>query len=284
MNSFGSIAGRGDRADYRWGATNADANTRAYSLMYHKVGGNPGEVVVNGNAAAGEFAGVNMTLPAEPISTTTVEDLSAISVRAKNLTLALRPARVNVWAAPSTTFAEGTKVIADGTNDRVKPMPAGSTAQVLGIVKEGKTTGADPELIQIELLAPGCFEGAQTISAFGTDAMVNNRWLVSGYSTIAAAASGLFVVPQDGIIKNLTGKLKVAAGGGKTITLTVFKSSDGGATFTATTLTVAVVDPATLASENTIRAAVSKGDILAIKITTADAGAAEGMSASFQYA
>jgi hypothetical protein len=283
INSFGSIAGRGDRTDYRWGAVNADANTRLYSIMCHKVGGQPGEVVVNGHASAGEFAGINTTAPAEPISTNTLEDLATLGVRAKNLTLALPPARVNLWAAPNTVFAEGDKLFADGRNDRVKVMPVGSSAQVIAICKEAKTTGADPETIQGELIAPGTIAGGYNVSAFGIDGVTDAKWLSVTWSNHAASVQGLFMAPADGVIKNLTAKLKTAAGGGKTITVTVHRSTDGGATFSATLLLVNIVDPAVIASNIANRVTVTKGDIFAIKVTTADPGAAAGLSAVFQY-
>lgn len=286
MNSFGSIAnGRGDIYDFRRGATNADANTRAYSLMHIKVGGNEGEVVVNGHASAGEFAGVNMLLPPEPIATSTVEDLAAISVRAKNLTLALAPAIINVWAKPNTAFVEGQRLIEEAGQDRVQPLPTGGTQQVIAQCLQTKTTGANPELIQVLLQAPGMSAGSDNICGFGTDAVVTDRYLRDSWTTFLGANTpvGLFVCPADGFIKNLFGKLKTAAAGGKIVTLTVRKSTDGGATFADTLLTCSITDPAVIGANITNRVAVAQGDILGIRVTSADPGNAAGLSAVFQY-
>lgn len=284
MNSFGSISnGRGDIFEFRRGGTNGDANTRLYSLMHFKVGGNEDELVVNGHADAGEFAGVNMTAPPEPIATTKVEDLVALTVRAKNLTLALSPAVVNLWAKPSTAFRQGDLLIEEAGQDRAMPLPVGGTQKVIAQCLETKTTGAGTELVQVLLLAPGAPAGAHPIRGFGIDAVVDDRHLVTTWGNHNNGAYGLFVAPANGFIKNLFAKLKTAAGGGKAVTYTVRRSTDGGATWADTALTCTITDPAVTAEDITHRVAVTRGDLLGIRVTSADPGAAVGSSAVFQY-
>ena len=289
MNGIPSINnGHGDNKLWHRPAINADNNTRAYSLMYFKVGGNPGEVVVNGNAAAGSFAGINQTLPPEPIRTNTIENMSTAGVGAKNLDLALAPSRINVWAAPNTTFVEGGYLIADGS-DRVMPAPNGTTQELICQSLESKTTGADPELIWVEVLAPYARRAPQSFTGFGLDTPgAVDQWLKKEYAnhTAAGTPAALHVMDRNGKVSRLFIKLKTAPGAGKSLTYTLKRSQNGGATWADTGLTVTIADTATSAVDEVASHNVNanQGDLLGIAATGVVGGPAAnaGVSGSFQ--
>jgi acetylornithine/succinyldiaminopimelate/putrescine aminotransferase len=70
---------------------------------------------------------------------------------------------------------------------------------------------------------------------------------------------------------------------GKTLTYTVRKSSDGGGTWADTALTCSVTGTATEGADNSNKVSVSKGDLLAIRVTSADVGAADSTFANFIF-
>lgn len=269
--------GRGDRDDILFfGYTNADATMRSYSLAYSKVGGAEGEIVRSGNAAAGAFRGVVNVLTPEPLAS------GAFAV-GERVTVVEAPARISVFFAPSTTYADGDLLIDNGS-DQVIPRPQGSTSPVVGLCTVSKTTAAAEELGQMSLLASGSAPavGVQ-VTGFGVDAPVDGRYLIRTFGNHAAGETALDMAVNSGRIRNLTVKLKTAAGAGKTLTYTVMKSSDGGATFSTTALTLDITGTGLVAQSAVgLSAAVAKGDLLGIRVNSADVGAAVGSNASFQ--
>lgn len=270
--------GRGDRDDlFYFGAINQDATLRSYSLAYCKVGGLEGEIVRSGNAAAGTFRGVVNTLTPEPLA-------SGAIAAGEEVTVVRAPGLISVFFAPSTTFADGDLLIDNGS-DQVIPLPQGSTSPAIGVCTVTKTTGSSEELGQMELIGAGGLGsrvGAQ-VSAFGVNAPTDGYYLVRTFGNHNNGAVGLEVANAAGRIKNLFVKLNTAGGAGKTLTWTVMKSSDGGATWTATALTLSITGTATSGKTAAgLSAAVAQGDILGIRVNSVDVGTAVGSYASFQ--
>lgn len=266
--------GQGDRFDWHWGYTAQDTNLRSYSLCYSKVGGSAGDVVRGDHASKGKFVGINGYLTREPLSSGSI----ALD---EPITVAKAPARMSAWFAPNTQYNDGDLLVDNGA-DQVIPLPVGSNQPVIGQCSVTKLTGATEELGQLDLLSGQASLGKQPVFGFGADAPANNKWLAAPGQNHAASAVALGMAAAAGKIRNLAVKLSVAPGGTDAVTYTVHKSSDGGATWSATALTVTITGTATSAVDNTHIVSVSQFDVFAIKVTSSSVGSASISNATFQ--
>jgi hypothetical protein len=200
------------------------------------------------------------------------------------LSVAMRPGMANfILAANSGAVAVGDYLIPTSTVGAVIPRPAGSNIPPVGRALEAKADSASERYIFGEILSPGIGTTGHRVSGFGANAPVNNDYLNVHFANHTATATGLFVAPATGIIRNLYIKSKTAPGAGKTLTYTVRKSSDGGATYSDTTLVATITGTNTEGADNTNKPAVTKGDLLAIRMTSADVGTADSSFANFIF-
>lgn len=276
-----SGAAHGDVSDYRRDFSNQSAIARAGAVMCHKVGGADEDVVVYGEASAGEVIGPCMSTSKDP---TLTDYLPTDGTGVCNLSVAMAPGETNlILAANSGAVIPGDYLIPTGVVGAVIPRPAGSNIPPVGRALQAVADSASERYVFAEILTPGIGTTGQRVSGFGNNAPANNNYVIGYFGNHTATATPLFVAPAAGIIRNLYVKLKTAGGAGKTLTYTVRKSSDGGATFADTALTCDVTGTATEGADNTNKVAVSKGDLLAIRITSADVGAADSTFANFIF-
>lgn len=269
-----SGAAHGPISDYRFNWSNKSAIMRLGAIACHKVGGNAEDIVVYGEATAGEVIGPVLQMDREP---TLTDYLPTDGDGVCSVAVAQRPARTNlILAANSGAVTFGDYLIPTSTVGAVIPRPAGSNIPPVARALESKADSASERYIYAEVLTPGIGTTGQRVSGIASDAPANAKSLNLHYTTLAASEVPLFVVPVAGIIRNLYAKMKTAPGAAKTVTYTVKKSSDGGATWSNTTLTCDVAGTNTSASDNAHAPAVAAGDFLAITITSADVGAAAG--------
>lgn len=276
-----SGAAHGPVADYRFDWSNQSSIMRVGALMCHKVGGNDGEVVVYGEATAGEVIGPCLSMK---YGTSLTEYLPTDGTGICSVSAPQRPGRADfILAASQGALVPGDYLIPTGTVGAVKKRPAGSNQPPVAKVLYAIANLAAEQYIYAEVLTGGGASSGIKISAFGADAPATNKWLSVNFANHANAAQHLFLVPATGKIRDLVVRGKTAPGAGKTITYTVHKSSDGGATFVATALTVDMVATAGPFADNTHIVDVTQGDVLAIKVTSADVGLADLSNATFAY-
>lgn len=276
-----SNALHGQTGEERYNWSNQSAIMRAGAVVCHKVGGAAEDVVVYGEATAGEVIGPCSWTSKDP---TLTDYLAQDDTGVCGMSVTQRPGRENfILAANSGAVAVGDYLIPTGVVGAVIPRPAGSNIPPVARALEAKADGASERYIYAEVLTPGIGVTGHRVSGFGNNAPTNNDYVLVQPANHTATATPLFAAPTAGIIRNLYVKLKTAGGAGKTLTYTVRKSSDGGATWADTALTCAVTGTATEGADNTNKVAVAKGDLLAIRITSADVGAADSTFANFIF-
>lgn len=101
-----------------------------------------------------------------------------------------------------------------------------------------------------------------------------------GKATVAASYVIIGLATFSGTAKNLVATLNVAPGLGENVSFTLYKSSDQGSTWTATTLTITIADSAKINIDSTNTPAISLGEMLAIQVVSS-AGVAAGPMATF---
>lgn len=278
-----SISGayHGPVGDYHFDWSNKSSIMRMGAIMCHKVGGAAEDVVVYGEATAGEIIGPCLGMGRDPALTSYLPvDGDGICSAAA----AQSPARSDfILAANSGAVAVGDYLIPTGAVGAVIPRPIGSSIPPVGRAVVAVADSASERYIYGEVLTPGIGTTGQRIMGWGNNAPTNNYSMASSNANHVNGHTPLFVVPAAGVIRNLFVKGKTAGGAGKTITFTVHKSSDGGTTWTATTLTCALTGTNTTASDTTHAPAVAAGDLLEIIVTSADVGALDADYANFIY-
>lgn len=277
-----TAAAHGDIADYRFDWSNQSAIARAGAVACHKVGGNAEDIVLYGETGYGEVIGPILSTSKDP---TLTDYLPTDGTGCCGTSIGQRPGRTNyIVAGSSGAIAVGDLLIPTGAVGAVIPRPIGSVIPAVAKALQAVANSSSEQYIFAEILTPGGGGVGNRITGYGSDAPVNAKFLNAHYTTIANAAVPLFVCPAAGRIRDLFVKIKTAGGAGKTVTYTVQKSTNGGTSFADTTLTCGVVGTATTGSDTTHQPTVAAGDLLAIAITTADAGTADGPElATFRF-
>lgn len=277
-----SGAAHGDITDYRRDYSNQSAIARAGAIACHKVGGADEDIVLYGEATAGEVIGPILSTSKDP---TLTDYLPTDGTGVCNASVAMRPGMANfILAANSGAVIPGDYLIPTGTVGAVMPRPAGSNVPPVGRSLQTIADSASERYCFAEVLSPGIGVTGQRISGFGADVPADDDYLVGYYANhVGTTPQHLFACPAAGIIRNLYVKSKTAPGGVLVVTYTVMKSSDGGATFSATALTCTITGTATEGADNTHAVAVAKGDILGIRVTSANVGTADESNANFIF-
>lgn len=271
-------AAHGDIGDYAFDWSLQSSIGRAGAIVCHKVGGAAEDVVLYGETGYGEVIGPIRTTSKDP---TLTDYLPTDSTGCCGVNVVQRPARTNfILAANSGAVAVGDFLIPTGAVGAVIPRPVGSTVPPVGKALQAVADSASERYCYGEVLTPGTGRDGHRIQGFGVDAPANNKWLSAPAANHANAAVILGVAEADGFISNLQVNTEVAAGAGKAITYTVHKGVNA-AGLAATALTCDAGGTSRLAEDKTHRVAVSKGDVFAIKVTSADVGAATASYASF---
>jgi hypothetical protein len=274
-------AAHGDIGDYAFDWSLQSSIGRAGAIACHKVGGAAEDVVLYGETGYGEVIGPIRTTSKDP---TLTDYLPADSTGGCGVNIVQRPARTNfILAASSGAVAVGDYLIPTGVVGAVIPRPAGSNIPPVARALQAVADSASERYVYAEVLTPGIGTTGHRVSGFGNNAPANNDYVNVQVANHTATATPLFVAPVAGIIRNLYVKLKTAGGAGKTLTYTVRKSSDGGGTWADTALTCSVTGTATEGADNSNKVSVSKGDLLAIRVTSADVGAADSTFANFIF-
>jgi len=91
---------------------------------------------------------------------------------------------------------------------------------------------------------------------------------------VSATEVAIGIATRTGILRNLYTSLVTAPGGTDTVAFTVRKSSDNGATWSATTLTCTTTGTAKGSSDTTHTPAVTAGDLLSVQMVSSAATAA----------
>ena len=117
----------------------------------------------------------------------------------------------------------------------------------------------------------GMLAGALSTGTIGAATKYMNR----GAATVAASAVCVATVTRAGVLRRLYANLLTAPGGTDTVAFTIQKSSDNGATWSDTTLTCTVTGTAKGNSDTTHAPSVAAGDLLAVKMVSSAATAAD---------
>lgn len=274
-------AAHGDVGDYAFDWSNQSSIARAGAIACHKVGGAAEDIVLYGEATAGEVIGAIRTTSKDP---TLTDYLATDGTGVCGTNVVQRPARtLLIAAANSGQITVGDYLIPTGAVGAVIPRPAGSNIPPVARALQTLADSASERYVYAEMLAPGIGTTGQRVMGWGANAPTTGYSMASSNANHVNGNTPLFVAPAAGKIRNLYAKGKTAPGSGKTVTFTVHKSSDGGATYSATALTCGVVGTATEGADNTHVVDVAKGDLLQIIVTTADVGALDADYANFIF-
>lgn len=185
-----------------------------------------------------------------------------------------------VLLAPAQSIVEGDELTPIGTSGYWGKAGGSGNCRVIALETVDNSGGATAVLVSA-LVDVNAAAGKMVFGA-GVDAPANNKWLSAPAANHANAAVILGVVEADGFIRNLQVNCDTAPGAGKTITYTVHKGVNVAGL--AATLLTCTASGATsrLGEDKSNVVAVSKGDVLAIKVTSADVGAATATYASFE--
>lgn len=191
--------------------------------------------------------------------------------------------RAKVLLKASTTCTKGQLAVVANASGHVVPRTQFTTsAQVVGYFAQDHTSGTSPEYVMVDLFFHNVEICQSVFGAASTAIGAATRYLSSaGTGASSATAVVLEVVPFAGVLRNFFASAVTAPGGADTGIFTVYKSSDNGATFTATTLTCTISAAGKSANDITHFPAVAAGDLLAIQVVST-AGTLAGCSASFQ--
>lgn len=269
----------------------ARAIARLFNLGYYDASGGfqEGHVAVFGNAAyqvtlptwqaafLQPAAGVNRTAGFMGGSGTTQGE--EISVQ--------KLGYAKFLASPNLNTSLGGQVIADGppnlgmVRERV---PYSHSAHVLGHFEEAHQVGAAPELVEGEV-RPTWLEVVRSITAVAPAgaAIGNNvtRYLGTPGSALSQTPVPLYRARFGGeAIRNLGATLDLAPAQGEIITVTIVRSSDGGATWNDSDVSCRFIGPARVADDLVRWDVLQRGDLLALKVVSFSAAAA-GLVASF---
>ncbi len=117
----------------------------------------------------------------------------------------------------------------------------------------------------------GMLAGALSTGTIGAA----TRYMSRGAAAVASSAVCVATVTRAGVLRRLYANLLTAPGGADTVAFTIQKSSDNGATWSDTTLTCTITGAAKGNSDTTHAPAVAAGDLLAVKMVSSAATAAD---------
>lgn len=272
----------GDHAEYAWNWSNKSTIARYGALMAHLIGGGQFDVVCNGETNSGKIIGPSLKGGPEGSSA-----LPADGSNISTMAIAERPAHAHFLIAPNNTVAVGDFLIPTGTTGQVKPRPAGSNVEPVAKALEALTSTGTEQLLKGEVLTPGQASGGYWVSCDATDTLTNGYFVPkSGIHANPGAAKNTPVVLeaiQDCTVSNFRAALEVAAGGAKVVTYEFRKGNDAAAAnAAASSLTLTITDPAKTAANNTDTISLLAGQVLVIKVVSADVGAAEHSRLAFK--
>lgn len=189
--------------------------------------------------------------------------------------------------SPGVATNLGGQVIADGPpnlgNVRER-VPYSASAMVLGHFEEARQVGSAPELVEGEV-RPSWLELVRAVTGGepGGAPIGNNvtRYLGPPGSAVAQAPVALYRARFDGeAVRNLGATLGAAPSANETVTVTVVKSSDGGATWTDLAVSCQFAGPQSAADDLVRWIVLAHGDLLALKVVSFSTTAA-GLVVSF---
>lgn len=275
----------GDHTPYIWNWSNKSTGARYGALMAHSlaVGAQRFDVLMAGETSAGKPIGFCMKGGPEGSST-----LSADGSGISTMPIAERFGHAHALIAPNNTVAFGDYLIPTGTTGQVKPRPAGSNVQPVAKALEALSSNAAEQLLKVEVMTGNSDnEGGYWVSCDATDTLTINYFVPkSGVHVNPGAAKNTPVVLealQDCVVSNFRAALEVAAGGAKVVNYEFRKGNDAAAAnAAAASVTLTITDPAKTAEDNTNTISLTKGQVLVIKITSADVGTAEHSRLAFK--
>lgn len=177
--------------------------------------------------------------------------------------------------SPLVAASAGGQVIADSApnlgNVRQR-VPFSSSALVLGTFEEDHLVGTAPELVEGEC-RPTWMELVRPITGFAPAAapIGNNvtRYLGAPGTPLSDTPIPLYRVRfANESVRNLGITLETPPAAGETVTVTVVRSSDGGATWGDTPLTCIINGPKRAADDLLHWIVLAAGDLLALKVVS----------------
>lgn len=269
----------------------ARAIARLFNLGYYDASGGfqEGQVAIHGPAAfqvskpswqAAQLqsaAGVNRTAGVMGGDGTTAGE--EISVQ--------KLGYAKLLVSPNVATSLGGHVIADGPSNlgNVRQrVPYSSSAMLLGHFEEARQVGPAPELVEGEV-RPSWLELVRAVTAGepGGAPLGNNvtRHLGPPGSALSQAPVALYRARFDGeAVRNLGATLGAAPSANETVTVTVVKSSDAGATWTDLAVSCQFAGPQTAVDDLLRWVVLARGDLLALKVVSYSTSAA-GLVATF---
>ena len=189
-----------------------------------------------------------------------------------------------IMFAADQIIVPGDRIIADSDGRGIKRTPFSSSGPCLGFAFQRRNV-VDPKPGEVFLL-PHFIEVVMPITGGSDGAAIGaaTKYLAAPGVAVAAAELPLFVCDAPGKLRNLRCSLKTAPGGADTVIFAVLKSSDNGASWTATTLTCTITGAAKAASDKLEAHAVdvAAGDLIAIRAISS-AGTAAGPAATVSF-
>lgn len=174
-----------------------------------------------------------------------------------------------------STYSAGDLLYASGSNALGK-LAIGNDGAVLKVSSGSPTWGSAPFSFVVTGYASSVGDAA-TRYLCGTSGDA-----CSVAATVNQNRLGLNPISTSSTLSNLNCKLKQASGGGKTVTITVQTSGDGGTSWSDTTLACAIVDPATTCVDSLHAPSASQYDVWAIKTVSASGDASSELSCAFR--
>jgi len=189
--------------------------------------------------------------------------------------------------SPNVATGLGGQVIADvapNLGNVRQRVPYSASAMILGTFEEARQVGTAPELVEGEV-RPTAIELVRTVTGAepGGTPLGNNvtRYLGPPGSALAQAPVALYRARFDGeAVRNLGATVTTLPSANETVTVTVVKSSDGGATWADLAVSCQLAGPQRAADDLVRWVVLAKGDLLALKAVSFSATAA-GLIATF---
>ncbi len=228
-------------------------------------------------ARDGAVLGVNLTEGTHPSG--------AVSANTDRVTL-LELGLAAVLIAPNNAISRGDQLEIADTTGRLQPRtPFGPSSTIIAEARQALASNASAKWVEgmvritriehCEQVSAGlAYNGVAAIGA-------TTKYLVGPGVALASEARAIYCAWAAFKIRNLKCSLTTAPGGSDTVIFTVQKSSDGGATWADTALTVTISAAGITGVDTTHAVTLAAGDLLAVKAVSS-AGTAAGPFATFQ--
>jgi len=148
------------------------------------------------------------------------------------------------------------------------------SAMVIGYAQEALSSSSSAQMLEA-LIQPHMVEVVRQVTGFVGTIGVVTKYVNGIGGSISTTGVPMYLVRFTGeTIRNLAINLGTAPGGTDTVAVTVYKSSDNGANWTATDLTCTATGTAKTASDLSHSVALTAGDLLAIYVNSSAVTAA----------